>query len=100
MNHIPINSLRTAALGVSLLPLVTLCLTLQDITLTADAQYVPAGINLLCIPVGLTLSTLCFRRHKAPDVAVLLAAGICTLWFTMILAIFLTTMLYSLAILP
>lgn len=77
------KALSMVALIVSILPLITLIPAFLGITLPEGVNMVWAGVNLVCVVIGLILSIICVRsdasRSPVNIVSTAISAFLCLL---------------------
>lgn len=80
MENKKLQKLSAAALIISILPLMTFIPVLLHITLTDGVHSVWAGVNILSVFAGLTLSIICVKSRDSRNVVNIVSTIISSFW--------------------
>lgn len=79
--------LNVTALAASLLPLAALLPVLLKITLPEGVRSIWAGINIICVILGLLTSAACVKNSERRSILTIAALVISCLWLLMMAGI-------------
>ena len=74
------KTLSKVSLVISALPLATLIPVFLKLTLPEGVSMVWAGVNIVCVVAGLTLSIICVRSNESRSLVNIASTAISVFW--------------------
>lgn len=87
MENKKFKKLSIAAVAISVLPLATFIPSLLNITLSDGVRSVWAGVNIVSVLVGFSLSIVCVKNHDSRSIVNIIGIVISSLWILLICGI-------------